>query len=69
MILFTTYDWNVIPLNDSTSQVTVLVTDVENSLSNKIAIPFSETDFEKRTKTYAQRPHGNTQRACRRVLK
>ena len=44
------YDWNVIPLNDSTSQVTVLVTDVENSLSNKIAIPFSETDFEKRTK-------------------
>ncbi len=45
-----TYEWNIKPLNDSTSQVKVLVTDVENSLSNKIAIPFSETDFEKRTK-------------------
>ncbi len=45
-----TYEWNIKSLNDSTSQVKVLVMDVENSLSNKIAIPFSETDFEKRTK-------------------
>ncbi|TMM59415.1 AraC family transcriptional regulator [Maribacter algarum] len=45
-----TYEWNVKPLNDSTSRVKVLVTDVENSLPNKITIPFSETDFEKRTK-------------------
>lgn len=44
------YQWIVKPLNDSTSQVKVLVTDISNSLSNKIAIPFSETDFEKRTK-------------------
>jgi len=44
------YEWNVTPLNDSTSQVKVLVTDIEHSLANKIAIPLSETDFEKRTK-------------------
>ena len=44
------YQWVIKSLNDSTSQVKVLVTDVANSLSNKIAIPFSETDFEKRTK-------------------
>ena len=44
-----TYEWNTKPLNDSTSQVKVLVTDFENSLANRIAIPFSETDFEKRT--------------------
>ena len=45
-----TYEWNVSALNDSTSQIKVLVTDTEHSLSNKITIPFSETDFEKRTK-------------------
>ncbi len=44
------YNWNIKPLNDSLSEVKVRVKDVNNSFSNKIAIPFSETDFEKRTK-------------------
>lgn len=46
-----TYEWKVKPLTDSTSQVKVFVTDTENSLSNKLTILFSETDFEKRTKS------------------
>ena len=44
------YQWSVKAINDSTSMVKVLVTDIDNSLANKITIPFSETDFEKRTK-------------------
>lgn len=46
-----TYDWTVKPLNDSTSQIKVRVTDIENSLANKMTVPFFETDFEKRTKS------------------
>ncbi len=45
------YDWNIEPLNDSVSQVKVYVKDLNHSLANKLAIPFSETDFEKRTKS------------------
>lgn len=45
------YEWNINQLTDSLSEVKVYVTDIDNSLSNKIAIPFSETDFEKRTKS------------------
>ena len=44
-----TYEWHIKPLNDSISRVKVFITDIKNSLSNKIAIPFSETDFEKRS--------------------
>ncbi len=44
-----TYEWHTKYLNDSIAQVKVFVTDLENSLMNKIKIPFSETDFEKRT--------------------
>ena len=44
------YDWNIKPLNDSLSEVRVHIKDINNSLSNKVTIPFSETDFEKRTK-------------------
>ncbi|MGB5172050.1 GyrI-like domain-containing protein [Eudoraea sp.] len=43
------YQWNIIPLTDSTSKVEVYVKDIRHSLKNKIAIPFSNTDFEKRT--------------------
>jgi len=43
------YNWEVNALSDSTSKIKVLIKDVNHSLSNKIAIPFSETDFEKRT--------------------
>jgi len=45
------YDWQIKALNDSVSEVKVLVKDVKHSLSNKVAIAFSETDFEKRTKS------------------
>lgn len=45
-----TYHWKVESLNDSVSQVKVYVTDEGHSLANRLAIPFSETDFEKRTK-------------------
>jgi len=43
------YQWDIIPLTDSTSKVKVYVKDLDHSLQNKIAIPFFNTDFEKRT--------------------
>jgi len=43
------YQWDIIPLTDSTSKVKVYVKDLDYSLQNKIAIPFFNTDFEKRT--------------------
>lgn len=45
-----TYTWKISELNDSVSKVKVSITDTENSFQNKISIPFSKTDFEKRTK-------------------
>ncbi len=44
------YKWEVIPENDSLSSIKVFVKDRENSLSNKIKVPFADTDFEKRTR-------------------
>jgi len=44
------YYWNVSPIDDSTSQVKVNIKDVEHSLTNKIQIPFSDTDFEKKSR-------------------
>lgn len=44
------YNWKIKPLTDSTSEVKVYVKDIDHSLTNKIKIPFSETDFEKTTK-------------------
>ena len=55
------YEWKITQIDDSTSQVKALITDINNSLANKIAIPFSDTDFEKRSK--------NTLRNLRDVLK
>ena len=43
------YQWDIIPLTDSTSKIKVYVKDLDHSLQNKIAIPFFNTDFEKRT--------------------
>jgi len=43
------YQWDIIPLTDSTSKVKVYVKDLDHSFKNKIAIPFFNTDFEKRT--------------------
>lgn len=45
-----TYHWKLQSENDSISKVKVYVTDNEHSLAIRCAIPFSETDFEKRTK-------------------
>ncbi len=45
-----TYHWKIESQNDSISKVKVYVTDDDHSLANRLALPFSETDFEKRTK-------------------
>ncbi|TAI47976.1 GyrI-like domain-containing protein [Flagellimonas allohymeniacidonis] len=42
------YQWHIKPINDSTSKVTVDIKDLNHSLSNKLNVPFSDTDFEKR---------------------
>lgn len=44
------YEWNIHASTDSTTEVKVYVSDKNNSLSNRIAIPFSDTNFEKRTR-------------------
>ena len=44
------YKWTISKVNDSTSLVKVYASDVDHSLKNKIRIPFSDTDFEKRTR-------------------
>jgi effector-binding domain-containing protein len=48
------YLWNVEGLTDSTSLIKVYARDTENSLKNKILIPFSDTNFEKRTRNALQ---------------
>lgn len=44
------YKWKMIAVNDSTSKVKVYIKDEHHSLKNRILFPFSNTDFEKRTK-------------------
>nr|WP_262923123.1 AraC family transcriptional regulator [Arenibacter sp. N53] len=44
------YQWRITPINDSTSNINVYIKDVNHSLMNKLSIPFSDTNFEKRTK-------------------
>lgn len=44
------YHWKIKPLTDSTSKVIVNVRDRNNSLTNKIQVPFKETDFVQRSK-------------------
>ncbi len=44
------YHWQIRKLNDSTSRVRVYARDTEHSFSNKLNIPFRDTDFEKRTR-------------------
>ena len=44
------YEWYIEPSTDSTANIKVDVTDVENSITNKLKIPFSDTDFEKRSR-------------------
>ncbi len=45
------YNWSIEAISDSLSKVKVYVKDVDHSFMNKLTIPFSETDFEKRTKS------------------
>ncbi|SNY94581.1 GyrI-like domain-containing protein [Flagellimonas pacifica] len=44
------YHWDVSAINDSMSHIKVNIKDVEHSLINKIQIPFSDTDFEKKSR-------------------
>jgi len=44
------YSWHITPVNDSTSKIKVYIKDLHHSLKNRITFPFSDTDFEKRTK-------------------
>jgi len=44
------YKWKIIAVNNSTSKVKVYIKDEHHSLKNRILFPFSNTDFEKRTK-------------------
>jgi len=44
------YVWNITPINDSTSKIKVDVTDLEHSIKNRLLIPFSDTNFEKRSR-------------------
>ncbi len=44
------YHWKAKRLTDSTSLVKVYARDRDHSLKNKISIPFSDTEFEKRTR-------------------
>nr|WP_299387338.1 AraC family transcriptional regulator [Allomuricauda sp.] len=44
------YDWEIMPLGDSISKVIVNVRDEQHSFANKLKVPFSDTDFEKRSR-------------------
>lgn len=44
------YNWNIQALTDSTSKVVVNAKDADHSILNKIKVPFSDTDFEKRVR-------------------
>ena len=43
------FDWEIIPLTDSTSKVKVYIKNEEHSLKNKLEVPFLNTDFKKRS--------------------
>lgn len=44
------YRWEINAIHDSLSQVRVYANDKDYSFQNKLNIPFSDTDFEKRTR-------------------
>ena len=45
------YHWNIIPINDSLSKVSVGIKDLDlmKSIMNRLKVPFSKTDFTKRS--------------------
>jgi len=44
------YNWKITPISETTSKVVVNIKDENNSLKNRIQVPFSETDFVTRCK-------------------
>lgn len=44
------YNWAIKPITDSTSKVQVNIKDIDHSFMNKIKVPFSDTNFEKRSR-------------------
>lgn len=44
------YNWNITPINDSTSQLVIDVKDLDHSFVNKLSIPFIDTNFEKQAR-------------------
>ena len=44
------YNWQITSLHDSLSQVRVYSKDPDHSIINRLRIPFSDTNFEKRTR-------------------
>ena len=44
------YEWELSALNDSITKIEVFARDANHSFLNKLKIPFSDTDFEKRTR-------------------
>jgi len=44
------YSWHIVPETDSTSKVKVFIKDPQHSFKNKLIVPFSDTDFEKRSR-------------------
>ena len=53
------YEWDINPVNDSVSKVSVYIKDMNNSLLNRTKIPFFNSDFEKRTKKNTYGLRGN----------
>lgn len=43
------YEWDISEVNDSVSKIKIFAKDSAHSFINKIKIPFTDTDFEKRT--------------------
>src|SRR6056297_3544129 len=41
------YEWEINRIHDSLSEVQVNITDLGNSVKNRLAVPFNDTDFEK----------------------
>ncbi|MCK0161528.1 GyrI-like domain-containing protein [Allomuricauda sp. F6463D] len=41
------YEWKISPVHDSLSKVQVNIKDQDHSMSNRLSVPFSDTDFEK----------------------
>jgi effector-binding domain-containing protein len=41
------FEWEIQKVHDSLSEVQVNITDLDHSFNNRLAVPFSDTDFEK----------------------